>query len=438
MTDLPAGWAETKLGDVCDVVSGSTPRTAVAEYWEGDIPWITPDDLSGYANKTISRGARSITQAGYDSCATRMLPTGSVLFTSRAPIGYVAIAAQPVCTNQGFKSFVPSDALLSEYLYWYLRHATPEIRKRGSGTTFPELSKTRASDLSIRVPPQAEQRRIVAAIEEQLSRLDAAEALLVRAAKRVANLRTAAIASAVDGHASLPLGELVTDLRYGTSIKCTYEAAGAPVLRIPNIRSGHVDRSDLKFAIDPNVDLSPFRLEVGDLLFVRTNGSSDLIGRVAAVDIADGMAYASYLIRARPDPERLDSRFAVIALSSPTLRSQIQTQAATTAGQYNLNLAALRSLEIPVPAIEKQREIAAGVDRELSLVEGLGETITRALRRSKALRRAVLNHAFAGQLVPQDPSDEPASLLLERIAAKRDAAAAKRRRRTRRATVTQR
>ena len=136
MSDLPPGWAWSTLGAITPIVSGSTPKTGVVEYWGGDIAWITPDDLSQNRSKTIVRGARSITQAGYDSCSTTLMPPGSVLYSSRAPIGYAAIAAGPVCTNQGFKSFVPSEAITSDFLYWFLVAATPGIRKLGSPGEF--------------------------------------------------------------------------------------------------------------------------------------------------------------------------------------------------------------------------------------------------------------------------------------------------------------
>src|SRR3954469_14079714 len=100
MSALPAGWDETTLGDVCTIVSGSTPRTTNDAYWNGEIPWITPDDLSRHREKNIARGRRSLTAEGDESCSARMVPAGTVLFTSRAPIGYVAIASQAVCTNQ--------------------------------------------------------------------------------------------------------------------------------------------------------------------------------------------------------------------------------------------------------------------------------------------------------------------------------------------------
>jgi type I restriction enzyme S subunit len=347
------------------------------------------------------------------------MPAGSVLFTSRAPIGYVAVARGPVCTNQGFKSFVPSKAVTSDYLYWFLRHATPAIRATGSGTTFAEVSKKRVQPFPIPLPPLNEQQRIVAAIEEHFSRLDASDRSLDTAKRRLTTLRAATLAAATGGHEPVELGTLVTGLRYGTSLKCSYEAKGSPVLRIPNVQGGSVDLSDLKFAIDANLDLSSFALKRGDLLVVRTNGSRDLIGRVASVDGAEGMAFASYLIRARPDASRLDSRFAVIALSTPASRALIESKAATSAGQYNLNLAALRALPVPLPPIEEQRSIVAEVERQLSLIEAMDAQMDRATRQSRSLGRAILARAFCGELVPQLPDDEPAAVLLERIAQQR-------------------
>ncbi|MGX9228047.1 restriction endonuclease subunit S [Streptomyces albus] len=137
---LPEGWVRTTLAEVGDIVSGATPKTSVQEYWDGDIPWLTPDDLSKNPAKTTTKGRRSLTRAGYESCSTRLLPRGSVLFTSRAPIGYVTIAEQEICTNQGFKSITPEAGISPEYLYWYLQYKTPDITRRASGTTFKEIS----------------------------------------------------------------------------------------------------------------------------------------------------------------------------------------------------------------------------------------------------------------------------------------------------------
>jgi type I restriction enzyme S subunit len=303
---------------------------------------------------------------------------------------------------------------------WMLN--SPTVKTKASalikGVGRPRLGLGGIRQLAIPLPPLNEQRRIVAAIEEHLSRLDAADASLAVAERRARGLVSASLGEAVDAHPTVELGEVTTHHRYGTSVKCTAEPVGVPVLRIPNVKHGRINTSDLKFAT--RSDLGDAFVEAGDLLVVRTNGSRDLIGRTAVVDGAAGMAFASYLIRARPTAG-LDPAWAVIALSSPRLRAEIETRAASTAGQYNLNLASLRSLPIPLPALEEQRRIVARVEEQLSAIDALRAAIERAERRSQSLRRAVLERAFRGELVPQDPTDEPAEALLARIRAERGA-----------------
>jgi type I restriction enzyme S subunit len=109
------------LGECCRIVSGSTPKRNKAEYWDGDIPWVTPKDLSKLDSPILKDAPEKITQAGYTSCSTTLMPEGSILFSSRAPIGHVAIAGRAMCTNQGFKSLVPGDKVHSPYLYWCMR-----------------------------------------------------------------------------------------------------------------------------------------------------------------------------------------------------------------------------------------------------------------------------------------------------------------------------
>lgn len=196
---LPNGWSRVRIGQVCDVIGGATPRTTVSEYWGGNISWITPKDLSTHSGVYIDRGARSLTAAGYDSCSTKLMPAGTVVFTSRAPIGYIAILSQPACTNQGFKSFVPSSGLLSEYLYWYLYHITPLIVSMGSGTTFKELSKRRAADIPLTIASIEDQARIVEHIKTDFSRLDSLEDTLKHGCEQVTTLRKSVLAEAFAG-----------------------------------------------------------------------------------------------------------------------------------------------------------------------------------------------------------------------------------------------
>jgi type I restriction enzyme S subunit len=169
---LPESWRICKLSDIGEIVGGGTPRTSQQSYWNGEIPWITPADLSGYTGKYIAEGSRKITQKGLSESSARLMPTGSVLFSSRAPIGYCVIAENEVCTNQGFKSIIPFITGFNEYIYYYLKSQVDEIRSRASGTTFKEISGSEFGNTIITLPPLPEQHRIVAAIEAAFEQLD--------------------------------------------------------------------------------------------------------------------------------------------------------------------------------------------------------------------------------------------------------------------------
>src|SRR5690606_16826487 len=125
-----------RLGDVCTVISGSTPKRHVTEYWNGDIPWVTPKEMSHLGSRFLITSKEQISDAGFKSCSTTMLPTGSLLLSSRAPIGLLAINKIPVCTNQGFKSLIPKRVVNVEYLYYVLRANTERLQAKGNGATF--------------------------------------------------------------------------------------------------------------------------------------------------------------------------------------------------------------------------------------------------------------------------------------------------------------
>jgi type I restriction enzyme, S subunit len=407
VSELPPGWAEAGVLDVAD--SLDSQRVPVnrkeREQRPGSVPYYGATGQVGWIDEAL-----------FDEELCLLGEDGAPFLDRSKPKAYV-IDGPSWVNNHAHVLRAIAEATSNKFLKYALDQF--DYSSIVYGTTRLKLTKSAMRRMTIPVPPPAEQSRIVAAIEEHFSRLDAADQSLAQAGRRLATLRTATLAAATVGHESIELGSLVTDLRYGTSIKCSHEAEGPPVLRIPNVQGGNVDLSDLKFATDPDIDLSPFVLKRGDLLFVRTNGSRDLIGRVTSVDGAEGMAFASYLIRARPDRSRLEPRFAVIALSTPASRALIEAKAATTAGQYNLNLGALRSLPVPLPPIEEQRSIVAAIDQQLSIIDAMEAQVDLAARRSAALHRAILEQAFTGKLVPQNPSDEPASALLERISAER-------------------
>lgn len=154
-------WKLVKIGDIGEVVGGGTPSTKCSDYYGGDIPWITPKDLSNFRNRYISRGERMISKLGLENSSARILPPFSVLFTSRAPIGYIAIAKNELCTNQGFKSIIPDPKKCNAlFLYYLLKYKKNDIELIANGSTFQEVSGTALKNFEVSIPPLAEQRKI--------------------------------------------------------------------------------------------------------------------------------------------------------------------------------------------------------------------------------------------------------------------------------------
>ena len=149
--EIPVGWQVENLVDFAEIKNGATPSTSDDTNYGGDIVWITPKDLSDQQSKFVYQGERNITKQGLDSCSTSMLPINSVLMSSRAPIGLISIAKHEVCTNQGFKSFIPKNMEDSIYLYYYIKHHIKQIEQLGTGTTFKEVSRDDLCKFSILV-----------------------------------------------------------------------------------------------------------------------------------------------------------------------------------------------------------------------------------------------------------------------------------------------
>lgn len=161
-------WKAVKLSELGTIVGGATPATSRDEYYNGDIPWLTPKDLAGYSSRYISRGERNITKAGLESCSAKILPKHTVLFSSRAPIGYVAIAQNDICTNQGFKSIIPNTHVNFLFLYYLLKYNKEKIESVGSGTTFKEVSGATMRNIEVCVPVELEIQNRIAHILDSI------------------------------------------------------------------------------------------------------------------------------------------------------------------------------------------------------------------------------------------------------------------------------
>ncbi|MFQ3382610.1 restriction endonuclease subunit S [Escherichia coli] len=174
--ELPEGWEWVTLATVGEIVGGGTPKSDNPQFWaKNGIKWITPADLYGLKGKCITSGARDISPAGLSNSSARLMPKGSVLFSSRAPIGYVAIADAELSTNQGFKSCVPYIKESAEYIYYFLLASAKKIDAEASGTTFKEVSGAIVSKILLPLPPLSEQLKIVSRANELMSLCDQLE-----------------------------------------------------------------------------------------------------------------------------------------------------------------------------------------------------------------------------------------------------------------------
>lgn len=287
------------------------------------------------------------------------------------------------------------------YITWALN--SPLIHQRiarlQSGTTRKRVSRKNLATVELPVPSMGEQRRIVEIVEDQLSRLDAAHALHARARQRLQLLPPSSMQAALTGlHVpEVTLGELSRKSEYGTSVKCVPGGPGVPVVRIPNLKDGGVDLADEKRVALPGIDLSSLMLHEGDLLIIRTNGSRDLIGRSAVVREPIEASFASYIIRFQLRADLVVPEWVHLTLEMPTGRRQLETLAASSAGQFNLSLSKLSQVRIPLPGLSEQQRLSAAAATLRDAVGKQFAEIDLQLRRAGALRRELLTSAFSGR-----------------------------------------
>ena len=389
------------ISEIGSIVSGATPKTSDATNYGGDIPWLTPADLSGYTNKYIERGARNISKKGYDSCSTQIMPAGSILFSSRAPIGYVAIAANPICTNQGFKSIVPNKNVDSEFLYYQLKFLKKQIADLGRGTTFKEISGKTLGSVEIVLPDLNEQKRIVNKIEELFSELDSAVETLKKTKEQLAVYRQSVLKAAFESQKdcrSVPISEITDDIRigpFGTMLhKEDYVLNGIPVINPQHIKSGRICPSPkVSISKEKMKELGSYQLKKNDIVM----GRRGEMGRCAAVtDVENGWlcGTGSILFRLKPD---FDAEFYSKILSSPNVVHYLEENATGTT-MKNLNEEIVKQVPVPYMTKKMQQKVHSKIEASLSNCENIEKTVNDALMQADAMRQSILKKAFEGGL----------------------------------------
>lgn len=488
--NLPASWALVTVADLGQIISGGTPSTKEASYWGGNINWISPSDLTGYTNKHISKGAKSITEAGLKNSSATVMPAGSVHFSSRAPIGYTVISSEAMTTNQGFKSVVPCKGVFNEFVYYYLKSAKQLAASHATGTTFKEISGTAFGKLPFPLPPTNEQHRIVAKIEELFSELDKSIENLKTACEQLKVYRQALLKHAFEGKlteqwrvenpdklesadallarilsereqryqqqladwaggkqgskpktqkplppltseelADLPelpegwrwvkLGEFIKAIEAGKSFKCDEREPRADeigVAKVSAVTWGEYDESESKTCIDSTKENDAYYIQSGDFILSRAN-TIDLVGAcVIARKVTKKIMLSDKTLRIKF--EGFCQEYFLQYLRSRIGRKQIMLlSTGNQESMRNIGQDRIRSIAVPVCSDEEATVVMEALASKLSEVDQLDQILTTSLQQAEALRQSVLKKAFSGQLVAQDASDEPASVLLTRIKA---------------------
>ncbi|MBE0506408.1 MAG: restriction endonuclease subunit S [Marinospirillum sp.] len=496
---IPDNWAWSIISDLGDVLSGGTPSSKEPTYWGGNINWISPADLTGCTNKTITKGNKSITEEGLKNSSAKLMPAGSIHFSSRAPIGYVAISAEPLATNQGFKSLVPEEGIFNEFVYFYLKASKQLAENRASGTTFLEISGKAFGLLPIPIPPTNEQKRIASKIEELFSELDNGITALKTAREQLKVYRQSVLKHAFEGKLTAKWREENADklespeqllariqqereARYQQQLE-EWKAAvkaweanckegkkpGKPIKPkkfdaltfaeisklggIPSewscIRIGEI--ALVGTGVTPLKSNTSF-YECGDIPWVTSGALNDTFIRepsgyvtVQALNETNLRLYPAHTLvvalygegKTRGKCSELlieaTTNQAIAAIMLEGIPSDLRTFIkwfltknyedmrlfASGGVQPNLNLGIIENMVVPLCSIQEAKALASMLDQKFSEIDNLDTELEAQLAKAETLRQSILKKAFSGQLVPQDPNDEPASDLLARIQAEK-------------------
>lgn len=401
---IPDGWTRDEIAKYCDVVGGGTPDRSVKEYWDGDIPWISPTEVTSNSTRFVSRTKEKITQLGLERSSAKLHPAGSLLMTSRASIGYVAINTVPMATNQGFQTFRCKKETLPEYLYYHIDFIRPELERISAGSTFSEIPSSSVKKIELTLPPLPEQQKIATILSSVDDVIEKTRAQI----DKLKDLKTGMMQELLTqgiGHTEFKdslLGRIpaswdvvtvdeVSDVvMVGVVVKPAqyYVEVGIPALRSANIREEGLTTENLKyFSPKSSCVLRKSILKKGDLLTVRTGYP----GTTAVVTEPFVGFNCIDVIITRPS-KKINPDYLNIWVNSEHGKGQV-LQAQGGLAQQHFNVGDMKQLVVALPSLNEQTEIVqlvqsvalkiSAVQRHLAVIENLKKSLMQDLLTGK-------------------------------------------------------
>ena len=395
----PSDWQTKTLDQVAAIVNGGTPKSKVSEYWGGSVQWLTPKDMGRMSGREIEKTLRTITDSGLGNSSARLIPENSVILSTRAPIGHLAINTMPMAFNQGCRGLIPKEGVDHLFLYYFLYANRGMLQQLGTGTTFKELSASTLKAFTIRLPPLKEQRRIVAILDKAFSGLDRAltlaETNLQDSRELFYNYLTDLFSCLDSSWEMAQLSkycEKITVGHVGPMAK-RYVASGTLFLRSQNVRPFELDLTDVKYIDDVfKNEIKKSELRPGDVAIVRTGYP----GTCAVIPDDLEVANCADLVIVRTG-SKLNPHFLALLLNS-NYGKKLVAGAAVGAAQKHFNVGAAKRSVFPFPPLETQNRVVDQANELRAATVNLEKNAMAKSADIDELRHAMLQRAFASEL----------------------------------------
>ncbi len=364
-TGVPTGWQEKQVADLVRVVGGGTPDRNESAYWrDGGIPWITPTDLTANRSKYIGEGAEHISDAGMENSNARLVPVGSIIFSTRGTVGNLAIAGVPLTTNQSCEVLVPQETgLSSEFLYYLLNYGMFAFHRLAGGTTFGAITRREIGRVRFAMPGTDEQ----VTIARVLDAVDLAIERARGAVRKAELLDHSLLHDLLDRGKTNPphwvtkrvdeVAEVGSGVTLGKDVS-GYKNVELPYLRVANVQDGHLDLGTIKTVKVRCDEIDRYRLEPGDVLMTE-GGDLDKLGRGTLWEgQIENCLHQNHIFRIRADRTLLDPRYFAFVVESDIAKRYFTRVAKRTTNLASTNKTQVRAFRFPVPPLDEQGQIA--------------------------------------------------------------------------------